>query len=153
MRLSGGRPALRSAMPSWISIAQRTASTTLRNSTRIPSPVRLTTRPPCTPIVGSMRSPRSALKPRERALLVRAREPAVADDVGDEDRRKFSALHQISAPGGRNLSHLSPEPAQSSVGRVGRSRVEASPGPASDLAAERGAILPYRNRGGRACLD
>jgi hypothetical protein len=36
---------LRSPMPVYISIAQRTASTTLRNSIMIPSPVRLTTRP------------------------------------------------------------------------------------------------------------
>ena len=42
---SGGSPALRSAMPLWTSMAQRTASTTLRNSMRMPSPVRLTTRP------------------------------------------------------------------------------------------------------------
>ena len=32
MRRSGGRPALRSTMPFCTSIAQRTASTTLRNS-------------------------------------------------------------------------------------------------------------------------
>jgi hypothetical protein len=42
---TGGRPALRSIMPLCTSIAQRTASTTLRNSIRLPSPVRLTMRP------------------------------------------------------------------------------------------------------------
>jgi hypothetical protein len=42
---SGGKPALRMTMPFWISIAHRTSSTTLRNSTRSPSLVRLTTRP------------------------------------------------------------------------------------------------------------
>ena len=36
---------LRCAIAFWISIAQRTASTTLRNSTIKPSSVRLTTRP------------------------------------------------------------------------------------------------------------
>ena len=41
----GGRPALRSTMAFCTSMAQRTASTTLRNSMRLPSPVRLTTRP------------------------------------------------------------------------------------------------------------
>ena len=45
MRRSGGRPALRSIMPFCTSMAQRTASTTLRKSTSAPSPVRLTTRP------------------------------------------------------------------------------------------------------------
>ena len=42
---SGGRPTLRSTMPVCTSIAQRTASTTLRNSMIEPSPVRLTMRP------------------------------------------------------------------------------------------------------------
>ena len=31
-------------------------------------------------------------QPRERAILVRAREPAVADDVGDQDRRNLSGF-------------------------------------------------------------
>src|SRR5271166_46714 len=56
MRRSSGRPALRSTMAFCTSMAQRTASTTLRNSTRAPSPVRFMTRPLCTEIVGSMRS-------------------------------------------------------------------------------------------------
>src|SRR5271169_4804099 len=66
MRRSGGNPALRSTMPCCTSIAQRTASTALRNSTSAPSPVRLTTRPLCTEIVGSIRSLRSA---RRRARV------------------------------------------------------------------------------------
>ena len=41
----GGRPALRSTMPVCTSSAQRTASTTLRNSMIEPSPVRLMMRP------------------------------------------------------------------------------------------------------------
>jgi hypothetical protein len=45
-------------------MAQRTASTTLRNSTMLPSPVRLTTR-----------------KPSENSILVGTRKPGVADDV------------------------------------------------------------------------
>ena len=44
MRRPGGRPELRSMSPFCTSIAQRTASTTLRNSMRLPSPVRLTMR-------------------------------------------------------------------------------------------------------------
>src|SRR5438477_9449375 len=47
-------------MPFCTSMAQRTASTTLRNSTSAPSPVRLMTRPLCTAMVGSIRSLRSA---------------------------------------------------------------------------------------------
>ena len=42
---SSGTPALRSIRPFCISIVQRTASTTLRNSMIVPSPVRLTVRP------------------------------------------------------------------------------------------------------------
>jgi hypothetical protein len=42
---SSATPVLRSTMPLCTSIAQRTASTTLRNSMMIPSPARLTMRP------------------------------------------------------------------------------------------------------------
>jgi ABC-type branched-subunit amino acid transport system ATPase component len=73
MRRSGGRPALRSTMPFCISMAQRTASTTLRNSTRLPSPVRFTMRPLCTAMVGSIRSLRSA---RSRANVRSSSMPA-----------------------------------------------------------------------------
>ena len=52
-----------------------------------PSPVRLTTRPRCAPIAGSIRSLRSATQPGERTLLVGAGEPAVSDDIGDQDSR------------------------------------------------------------------
>src|SRR4249920_2867054 len=54
-------------------MAQRTASTTLRNSMRTPSPVRLTTRPLCTAMVGSIRSLRSA---RSLARVRSSSEPA-----------------------------------------------------------------------------
>jgi hypothetical protein len=40
MLRSDGRPALRSMRPFCTSMAERTASTTLRNSMRLPSPVR-----------------------------------------------------------------------------------------------------------------
>ena len=66
IRRSSGRPVLRSTMLFCNSTAQRTASTTLRNSTRNPSPMRLTTRPLWTAMVGSMRSLRSA---RRRASV------------------------------------------------------------------------------------
>jgi hypothetical protein len=69
-------------MSRWISTAQRTASTTLENSTSSPSPVVLTMRPWCSAILRSISSVRCALK---RALLVDAHQPAVADDVRRED--------------------------------------------------------------------
>jgi hypothetical protein len=43
----------RSIIPRWISAAQRTASTTLANSARKPSPVFFTIRPLCSLIFGS----------------------------------------------------------------------------------------------------
>src|ERR1035437_9370003 len=58
------RSELRSAMPRWISTAQRTASTTLTNSTSIPSPVVLTIRPRCSVILGSTSSLRCAFSCR-----------------------------------------------------------------------------------------
>ena len=66
-------------------------STTLRNSTIAPSPVRLNTRPFWLATVGSMRSARNA-RSRASAILVRARHPAEADNVGGEDRRDFPGL-------------------------------------------------------------
>ena len=66
MRRSGGRPALRSSMPFCTSMAQRTASTTLLNSMMLPSPVRFTTRPLWTLMVGAIRSLQSV---RSRASV------------------------------------------------------------------------------------
>ena len=54
----GGVPSLRSAMPRWTS--HRTASTTLANSARKPSPVFFTMRPLCSLILGSTSSARCA---------------------------------------------------------------------------------------------
>jgi hypothetical protein len=53
-----GTSGSRSAMPRWISTAQRTASTTLTNSADRPSPVFFTVRPRCWLIFGSTSSPR-----------------------------------------------------------------------------------------------
>ena len=92
MRRSSGTPALRSTMAFCTSIAQRTASTTLRNSTIEPSPVRLTTRPLCTAMVGSMRSLRSALS---RAKMLSSSAPAsreIADHVRAQNRRKLACF-------------------------------------------------------------
>jgi putative SOS response-associated peptidase YedK len=57
--------ALRSAIPRCTATAQATASTTLGNSMRMPSPVVLTMRPLCSAIFGSMSSRRCA-RSRER---------------------------------------------------------------------------------------
>ena len=70
MRRSSGTSALRSAIAAWISTAQRTASTTLANSTSRPSPVVLTMRPP---MLGDLRVDDLAperLQRRQRAALV-----------------------------------------------------------------------------------
>src|ERR1700726_3081195 len=79
MRRSGGTPALRSTMPFCTSMAQRTASTTLRNSTMAPSPVRLT---------NDYRVDQIAPKrpqPRQCPVLVGASEPAVSDHIRSQD--------------------------------------------------------------------
>src|SRR6185312_7601465 len=73
LRRSAWTPALRSAMPFCTSTAQRTASTTLRNSTSAPSPVRLTTRPLWAATAGSSRSPHNA---RNRASVRSSSAPA-----------------------------------------------------------------------------
>src|SRR6516164_10111341 len=62
MRLSAAMPVSRSGIACCTSTAQRTASTTLANSTSIPSPVVLTMRPWCSAICGSRSSRRSALR-------------------------------------------------------------------------------------------
>jgi hypothetical protein len=55
MRWETGTEAFRSAMPACTSVAQRTASTTLENSTSRPSPVVFTIRPRCSAILLSTR--------------------------------------------------------------------------------------------------
>src|SRR3984893_7966695 len=62
MRLSAPTPAFRSGIACCTATAQRTASTTLANSTSMPSPVVLTTRPWCSAIFGSTSSRRTALR-------------------------------------------------------------------------------------------
>src|SRR5258708_36097310 len=61
MRLSVPISVLRSGIVCCTSTAQRTASTTLANSTSMPSPVVLTMRPLCSAIFGSISSRRCAL--------------------------------------------------------------------------------------------
>ena len=61
-RRSSGTSALRAAMACWMAAAQATASTTLANSTSVPSPISLTMRPLWAAIVGSINSARHACK-------------------------------------------------------------------------------------------
>ena len=61
-RSASGTARSRSAMPFWIATAQATAWTALGNSHRMPSPMSLTTRPPCSATSGSTSSPRWALR-------------------------------------------------------------------------------------------
>ena len=68
---STGTPALRSTIASCTSMAQRTASTTERNSTRAPSTAPFTTRDLWTAIVGSIS--RSAMRAAARACDPRRR--------------------------------------------------------------------------------
>jgi hypothetical protein len=64
IRLSGSKSALRADTPRWTSRKQRTASTTLENSTRKPSPIVLTMWPRWVWIAGSISSARSARRRR-----------------------------------------------------------------------------------------
>jgi len=70
-----GMSASRSTIARWISTAQRTASTTLGNSTSTPSPVSLTMRPRCFLIFGSVSSRRCAFSrssvPSSSAPIIR----------------------------------------------------------------------------------
>ena len=90
MRRSAGTSALRSAMPRWISTAQRTASTTLTNSTSIPSPVVLTMRPAVLGDLGIDQFLAVRLELAQRAFFVSAHQPAVAGDVAGQDRSQPS---------------------------------------------------------------
>ena len=85
IRRSSGMAALRSAMARWISMAQRTASTALANSTSAPSPVVLTMRPAMLGDLWINEFAPVRLERRESAFLVYAHQPAVAGDIGGED--------------------------------------------------------------------
>ena len=69
------------AMPRWISIAQRAASTALANSTSMPSPVVFTMRPRCAAIAGSTSVFRSLLRLGQRAFFVDPHQAAVPGDI------------------------------------------------------------------------
>ena len=85
MRRSSEISVLRSVMARWMSMAQRTASTALANSTRAPSPVVLTMRPRFSATLGSMKFASMCLKRREGTFLVDAHQSAVSGNVSRED--------------------------------------------------------------------
>ena len=78
------------AIMRWTSIAQRTASTALTNSTKAPSPVFFTMRPRCSAILGIDEFASILLECRESAFLVSPHQAAEGHNVCPEDRRKFS---------------------------------------------------------------
>ena len=90
----------RCARPSRSALRSRSARRRRRCGTRraLPSPVRLTMRPRCASMAGSIRSLRS---PRSRDSVRSSSvpgEPAVADDIRDQNRRDF--------PGSRHRAPL-----------------------------------------------
>ena len=77
-------------------MAQRTASTTLRNSMMAAVAGALDDAPV---MDGDGRIDQVAAErpqPRQRAILVRPGEPAIADDVGHQDRREFARFRHWS---------------------------------------------------------
>jgi hypothetical protein len=87
-RRPAGTAALRTAISRCTSTAQRTASTTLANSTRIPSPVVLTMRAAMLLDLRIGQFAPDRLQRRERPFLVGAHQPRVAGDISGEDRRQ-----------------------------------------------------------------
>ncbi len=80
-----------------------------------PSPVRLTTRPLWIPIVGLMKVAAQTSEPRQRALLVGARQQAVAGDVSDQIAAslRVSTIRPISrAFGSSTISRPRPKSAR-----------------------------------------
>jgi len=109
IRFSDGLPSLRSAMPRCTSTAQRTASTTLANSARNPSPVFLTVHPWCSTILGSIRSRRWAWRlscvPSSSAPISREYPATSAARIATR-RRTAGVVHP--AKGALNQTTLNP---------------------------------------------
>ena len=98
MRLSGATPALRSTIALWTSMAQLTASTTLRNSMMAAVAGALDDAPM---MHGDGRIDQVASErpqPRQNAILVGSGEPRIADHVGHQDRREFSGFAHGATP-------------------------------------------------------
>jgi hypothetical protein len=88
MRLSAGTPAFRSAISRCTSTAQRTASTTLANSTRRPSPVVLNDAAAMFDDPGIDQFAPDRFQRCNRAFLIGAHQPRIADDISGQDRRQ-----------------------------------------------------------------
>ena len=85
IRRSSGISGSRSSIPRCTSTALRTASTTLANSAKKPSPVFFTIRPRYSAIFGLTSSRKWPLEPLVRPLLVRAHQTRVPGDIGGKD--------------------------------------------------------------------
>ncbi len=83
MRRSAGTPALRSIMPCCTSIARRTASTTLRNSTIAAVAGALDDAAMVHGDYGIDQIAADRPEPRQRTVFVRPCEPAIADHIRD----------------------------------------------------------------------
>src|SRR6516162_4971608 len=104
MRLSAATPLFRSGIAYCTSTAQRTASTTLANSTSRPSPVVLTMRPRCSAIFRIDNLAAQRFEAFERPLLVHPHQPRIARDIGGEDRgRRHVWLMSLRPPPGAGL--------------------------------------------------
>ena len=98
MRLSGATPALRSTIALWTSMAQFTASTTLRNSTIAAVAGALNDAPM---VDGDGRIDQVASErpqPRQNPVLVGSGKPRIADHVGHQDRGQFPGLAHGATP-------------------------------------------------------
>jgi len=91
MRLSRSTPLFRSGIDCCTVTPQRTASTTLANSTSRPPPAVLTIRPWCSAIFGSTSSLRSAFR---RSSV--PSQPRIPRHIGGEDRGETPGLTHVS---------------------------------------------------------
>ena len=111
IRFSGGYPALRSAIPRWISTAHRTASTTLGNSAKKPSPVFFTIAAPVLRDLRIDQLPEVRLEPLVRPLLIRTHQARVPGHVGGEDRGEAADRGHCSAGRSVGLTKCTLKPA------------------------------------------
>ena len=108
MQRSGGSPALRSTIPFCISMAQRTASTTLRNSTRLAVAGALHCAAMMRGDGGIDQIAPQPTQPRQRPLLVGASKLAVSGDIRRKNSCEFPGLGHGSPFTGRQTSTTDP---------------------------------------------
>ena len=90
MRLSGGTPMLRLARPVCTSMAHRADHATKVDENAIAGPLDGASMVRGDRGINQIAAQRA--QPRQRSLLVGPGEPAVADNIGDQDRRDFPGL-------------------------------------------------------------